>query len=290
MDILSYGLTEDSRVAASPYRTSATPIVDRHDQADAYEQLLRTRLVRSRRIAAVAVIAVSALSTLALLERRPTPDVHLDGTSALVVTANAIVADTRTQAELEQARFKEEVSAAMARDLLLPRTSGTFESCPQLSGRLPILVVKPGDDDLPSPSIGAILQDLGHAETQLGSDRWVEGIARANGLSASERLARLRYDVVVTASTWRRPIHTKEQAFEPGRIAGRAYLYDFSEHRVTCVGDVDASSSKYVEYSYSDQPNMPAALGPTQSLAANLDADLERQLMRSITAGLTRYN
>ena len=65
-------------------------------------------------------------------------------------------------------------------------------------------------------------------------------------------------------------------------------LYDFAEHRVTCAGDVHASSSRQIEYTFVPQTlgvKSPAAMAQAPSLAASLEADLDYRIERAIADG-----
>jgi hypothetical protein len=69
-------------------------------------------------------------------------------------------------------------------------------------------------------------------------------------------------------------------------VRGKAYIYEFAEHRVTCAGAVESTSSPTIEYAYVEDPSTLAAQDQAPRLRASLDADLERQLRRAAQVSL----
>ena len=262
---------------------------------DAYEALLRTRATRGRRIITVVCGAIAGLSMLALAEAPPagrasaeTPEMRA---ATQIASAREAIAAARKRAAEEQARFASAVlheasagpsspSSSQERcSVVLPEATHLVHG----NQAFPIVVVKTGDPDLPSPSVAAVLADVVRAEEHLDNGRFMEGILYANALRAQTRL---RYDVVVVATTIKHPLRTSTSSFEPGEIAGRAYLYDFGQQRVLCAGDVRASSSRQINYAYvPPELNGPVSLEQGPRLSETLDVDLEIQLQRAIAHG-----
>jgi hypothetical protein len=213
--------------------------------------------------------------------------------AARIAAARQTIANIERQAAEEQAVFADAILAASASP---PSPTGipcrlTLPKPTQVSpGRASsLLVVAQGDHRLPSPSIATLLADIRRAGEHLDAGHFIDGILYANALEAKTRL---RYDVVLVTKHVKAPLRTSTSSFEPGEIEGRAYVYDFAAHRVTCAGDVHAASSRRVEYAYVpsfsvasaalDPHADPHSQGP--SLTASLDQDLELQVERAIAA------
>lgn len=284
------------------------------DQVDAYEALLRARAVRGRRFVTIVCGVVAGLSILALAE---VPPAARCATGSVVETAetraaakigaarDAIAAASKRAAE-EQLRFTAAIRSAAAQDIAGDDDSSfvdvaTHEPCPTalpdastlVRGRraFPLLVAS-GSEPLRSPSLSAVFADIQRAEEHLDSGHFTDGILYANALAATST-SRLSYDVVLITSLVKPPVRTSASSFEPGELTGRAYLYDFAEHRVTCKGDIHATSSRQIEYQYvpvvlgnaSLDPRSEPAYGQGPSLVASLDVDLELQAQRAIARG-----
>jgi hypothetical protein len=291
------------RVVLAPYRIAATPEPEGPDPVDSYEALLRRRAVRGQRLATAAIGFVAALSVLAFAEvppaRRAPGETAEARAVARITAARGVVANARRAASEEQAQFASAVLAVIDR---AEDQEGEREPCPValpeatrlVHGKqaFPLLVVKTGDRDLPSPSVADVLGDVQRAEQHLNEGRYADGILYANALAnafarpPSVSAARLRYDVVLVARLLKQPVRNGTQSFEPGEIEGRAFLYDFGEHRVVCGGDLRAASSRQVEYNYLSAEHAPVALDQGPSLAATLDVDLEIQTQRAIVRAL----
>jgi hypothetical protein len=99
---------------------------------------------------------------------------------------------------------------------------------------------------------------------------------------------RLRSDVVVVASRLEHPTKSGASSFEPGEVAGRAYLYDFAERRVVCAGDVHARSSNTIAYVFESGPTSPASQDQGPRLTASLEDDFRVQLEQATRASLVR--
>jgi hypothetical protein len=284
----------------APYRIAAPPEPEGPDPVDAYEALLRARALRSRRIVTCICGGLAAVSITALAESPPAR--HLEEAaareSAGVAGAQRVIAGARAHVESAQLAFAAGIAAAVEADGAHPeRPSNELESSPcpitlPEASRLvhgkqafPLLVVPRGDRDLPSPSASSLLADVQRAEAHLANGRPAEAVMYANALSA-QGAPRLRYDIVLVTSFVKHPVRTSSTSFEPGEVMGRAYLYDFSQRRVTCAGDVHASSSRHIQYSFVPAAVAPAAMDQGPRLTSSLDEDLEVQLQRAIAHAL----
>jgi len=285
------------KVVSTPYRTAAPPEPEGPDEADAYEALLRVRASRARRIATTICGTLAALSVIALIEspspriRPRAPELVDSRAAAALSNARDTIASARDFAEREQARFAATINAALDASVapggrpcavVLPEVNRLVRG----QRAFPLLIVETGDRDLPSPSVANMLADVNRADEHLAAGRTAEAIFYANGLAArmTNPAARLRYDVVLVTTSMKHPERTTPRSFEPGELTGRAYLYDFDERRVTCAGDVHATSSREVAYSYA--PTSPhAAMDEGPRLTASLEEDLERQIQRAISHG-----
>jgi hypothetical protein len=285
-DALAYLLF---KVVHAPYRIAAPPEPDAPDPVDAYESLLRARAVRSRRVTAALLITAAALFVAAMAEAPPrtrertAPAVH---DAPKIAAAREIIATSRSELAMERQRFVDAITLIRTeeREGTVARSSSP---CPialptphRLGRAFPLAIVARDDAWIVSSSIESTLGDLRKAEQHLDGGRFFDGIARARALVARSRL---HHDVVVFADLYKRPLGTNASTFEPGEIRGRAYLYDFREHRVACAGDVAAKSSKQIEYTYPEG----AALDVAPNLSSSLDADLDMQLETEIVKNLT---
>jgi len=287
------------KVVHAPYRIAATRPGAGPDEADAHEALLRARASRARRIATVVCGALSVLSIMALAESPPSrararaPEIAAARATARVATARDTVAAARTFAEREQARFASTMNAVLDADVSPERAQAACGiDLPETSRlthkqALPLLVVASGDRHLPSPSVAKMLADVNRADEYFATGRTVDAILLADALSSrmSNPAAHLRYDVVLVTTSMRHPVRTSPTSFEPGEMTARAYLYDFAEHAVTCVGDIQAVSSRTIEYSYVAAATGPAAMDEGPRLVASLDEDLEMQIQRALVRG-----
>lgn len=285
----------------APYRIATRPDPDLPDEADAYEVLLRARARRARRFVTTICGSLAVLSLMALAEtppKRRAPDLA-DGRAAMrLANARDTIAMARAFAEREQARFAATMAAVLDADLApergQPACGIVFPEASRLVQRrqsFPLLVVAKGDRHLPSPSVSTMLKEVNRADEHLAAGRTADAILHATALSArmANAAADLRYDVVLVTTTMRHPVRTTPTSFEPGELSGRAYVYDFSEQRVTCVGDIQAASSRTIEYSYDSASNAPAAMDMGPRLSASLDEDLDVQIQRAIArAGLVQ--
>jgi hypothetical protein len=163
----------------------------------------------------------------------------------------------------------------------LPRRQGALRGA-----AFPLLVIEHADlsATLPSQAIAGMLADVQRAETHVAGLRFEEASLYARALAQRDRLGT---EVVFLASTWKRPRALGADSYEPGRIAGRALLYDFASGRVICAAEVEAASSKSVGYAYSYGAEVPIAYGRERSMEAYVDDDLRTQLERAIADAMT---
>ena len=285
----------------APYRTPAKPEPERPEEADAYEAALRAHTSRARRVGASLVLGLVALP-IALISKTPA---HPAGRGELVRIQTTALANARETIEAarvftarEQAMFASAVGAVLDTPDLVPSSEPAvcqvpLPDAPTMAGArtFPLVIVAKGDRDrdLPSPSLAAMVAKVNRADEHLRAGRTMEAIVDASALALSER-RRLQYDVVLVTTEMKHPIRTTPMSFEPGTLTGRAYVYDFEQHQVTCAGAIHATSSTQVEYSYaSTSPSAAMDEGPR--LTASLDDDLDRQIRRAITtATLVRLN
>jgi hypothetical protein len=264
---------------------------------DVYETLLRARAVQARRVATGGVLAITALFLVAMAEAPPRG--HTPPSAIAVRDATQIgharerIAARRKEAADERERFLSALAEARLRDRTAPLVStGSTQPCtttlpepsPLAQGRAPypLVIVAPDEGFVTSPSLDAVLGDLRRAEEHLDHGRYLQGISHLRNLSGRTGP---RFDVVVFADVYKRPVSTNASSFEPGVISGKAYLYDFAKHEVTCRADVHVSSSEHVAYPY-DAVDRTAVLDVSPALLPSLEADLAMQLETSIARGL----
>jgi hypothetical protein len=274
-----------------PYRIAAPPEPELPEPEEPYVAVLRrahrrTRLVALAACAATVGIVVSALARPARTRPPPRDD------AGLSAEAREAVRDARDRAHAEQARFETAMHEALARALVPRADLGAcpvaLESPSPLTHRavFPLLTVEAHDTAaLPSRAIADLLVDVQRAERHLDAGHYEEATLYARALRRTDRL---RYDVVLVASTWTKPRATSASTYAPGEVDGRAYLYDFETGRVACAGDVHATSSPNVGYAYATAADAPPELGRHASLTATLEDDL-RVAIASAVARAVRF-
>ena len=90
--------------------------------------------------------------------------------------------------------------------------------------------------------------------------------ARAEKLALKEP-----WDLVVVQTAHDLPIaNANEGTFKPGRLRGRAYLYEYGPQKITCVAEVDATNTDSVKYSVGKE-----------IAGVNLDRDLRTEALRN---------
>jgi hypothetical protein len=279
-------------VVHAPYRTAAPPEPEQPDSFDAYEAVLRARSGSTPRLVVMMCGAITVLwAGVSLAHRSPRAAASESAEAEAarrIAKAHYVIEEARRTALAEQSWFEDTLRVALGHDVgpsatpcetTLPEANGLFQGRPAF----PMLIVARGESSIPSPSVAAVLADVERAEEHLAKGRTLDGILYAKGLSGSR--PRLERDVVLVTSVMKHPTRRDIQSYEPGEVAGRAYLYDFGERRVTCVGDIRASSSRQVAYSFASGEATPAGEAQGPSLSASLDADLLRQLEKAISHG-----
>jgi hypothetical protein len=280
-------------VVPSPYRIAAPPEPERFDQIDAYEAALRSRtglVLRAAVAVGCAVALFGVLSPLARQRRTPTfPSGDGERAALQLAEARVKIANAKAHASADQARFAATILTAVDHGLgpgagqqacrvRLPQPYGLV---PRGRG-FPMLVTAQGDRDLPSASLAPTLALLRAADEAGGRDGALETLRIARALRS---IVRFRYETVLLTSVLKRPVRTTSSSFVPGAIAGRAYLYDSSEGRVICAGDVAVESSRQIAYSFMPGLNAPARMDQGPSLSASLDVDLDAQLQGALAGG-----
>ena len=126
--------------------------------------------------------------------------------------------------------------------------------------------------------------DVATAESLLDGINPLSAVVYADAFDANPVTARLTRDVVVVASRWQRPARASDTAFEPGAVDGMAYVFDFATRKVTCAGEVHATNSKSLEYTYNETYDARGA-----RLDQTLQEDLDRQLARAVAEPNTLF-
>lgn len=273
-----------------PYRIPAPPEPDAFDVEEPYAAVLRAQR-QNARIATMAAIAVLAVAVAKVARSQPAPrrtvteEARIDG-------ARLAIAGARARAASAQLHFESSMREAIEDDAV-PRPD--LGACPValpatsslVSGRasFPLLTVDRADlgGSLPSQAVAGVLADVRRAEAHLAAGRFEEAKLYARALDRPERFG---YDVVLVASATKQPRALSGREYEPGEIAGRAYVYDFASGRVVCAGDIEAKSSKAIGYVYSDRSDTPPSLGPVASMGDAIHEDIRLQTERAIVAAV----
>lgn len=273
-----------------PYRINALPEPEPAEVEDPYARVLRAQRRRARLVSVLVVIgAAGGVVKVARSSQPPPRRVITEATRT--DGARAAIAGARARAASAQARFEAGMREALAAKVVARADLG---ACPfalpagsLASGRaaFPLLTIEQSDASgtLPSQAVAGVLADVHRAEAHLAAGRFEEAQLYARALDRPERFG---YDVVLVASTRKRPRALSGNEFEPGDIEGRAYVYDFASGRVVCAGDVKAKSSKEIGYVFSDRTDTPAWLGPVASMSDAISEDMRLQTERAIVAAV----
>ncbi|MBX3192165.1 MAG: hypothetical protein KF819_34570 [Labilithrix sp.] len=274
-----------------PYRVASPPEPEPSEAEHPYVRVLQAQRRRTRIGALGFAIVAVACAAGAARAGAPAPRAPRSE-AARVDSARSAIAGARARAARAQARFELGVRDAIGRDLASRPDLG---ACPLalpavsslVKGRaaFPLLTIQRAEIGaaLPSQAVAGVLADVRRAEAHLASGRYEEAALYARALDRPERFG---YDVVLVAKTSKRPYATSAAGFEPGEVAGRAYLYDFATNRVVCAGEVVATSSKTVGYVFAEHEGAPAALGPAASMGDAIDEDIRLQTERAIVEAL----
>jgi hypothetical protein len=273
-----------------PYRIPAPPEPDALDVEEPYAAVLRAQR-QNARIVTMAVVVLLA-GGIAKVARSHSPPRRPVTEAARVDGARVAIAGARARAASAQLRFEAAVRDAIKDDvapradlgacpIALPAIHGDRTSLPTGRAAFPLLTVERAELDgtLPSQAVAGVLADVRRAEAHLAAGRFEEAKLYARALDRPERFG---YDVVLVARATKEPRALSGREFEPGEIAGRAYVYDFASDRVVCAGDVEAKSSKAIGYVYSDRNDTPPSLGPVASMGDAIHEDIRVQTERAI--------
>jgi hypothetical protein len=259
----------------------------RTEEADSYEAKLLAG--RKRYWAQMALIFTSAIvlafGGLKASRNRPTGAEKARRQEAMrVQEARATVNEAREELARAQASFDEAIHDAIADRLgpSLPLMScaiamGDAEKLVRGRSMIPLLVVRGAEAHYWSPSVERASQDVTTAEALLDGVNPMSAVIYSDALEANPIDQRLTRDVVVVASRWKAPTRASVTAFEPGELDGTAYVFDFASRRMICAGEIHASNSKSLEYTYNETSDARGL-----RLDQRLEEDLDRQIARSI--------
>lgn len=275
-----------------PYRVLSPPEPELPEVEHPYAAVLRSQRRRARIITA----AVALLLVVGMVKMVRSGKSHARARGAgsearaqqAVGGARHAIDGARARAVGAQNKFDRGVREAVGQDLG-PRPD--LGACPitlpvassLVSGRpaFPLLNVERVEirETLPSQAVAEILFDVRRAESHLAAGRTAEAALYGRALDRPERFG---FEVVLVARVSKRPYALSGNAYEPGELDGRAYLYDFATERVICAGDVRAKSSKAIGYTFSERVDAPVALGPTASMGDAISEDIRLQSERAI--------
>lgn len=274
----------------APYRIATPPEPVRTEEADSYEARLLAG--RKRYWAQMGLLFASVFSVgwmfLKASHARPSGAEKARRQEAIrVQDARATVKEAHDQLDRAQASFDAAIHAAIEKKLG-PATPLT--ACPVVLGdperlvrgraSIPLLVIRKEDAHYYSPSLEHARHDVATAESLLDGVNPMSAVVYSDALEANPIESRLSRDVVIVASHWKSPSRFSETEFEPGAVDGMAYVFDFETRRITCAGEIHASNSKSLPYTYSDMDSSKRGLRLDETLAD----DLERQIAGTVAA------
>jgi hypothetical protein len=280
-----------------PYRIAAPPEPELPEGEEPYAAVLRAQRRRTRVVAVlISVFLAGGIAKVARSGQQPPGKRARASTEAeRIEVARSAIANARARASLSQSRFERAVRDALAQQVgprpdlgtcpvKLPAASSLAYGRPAF----PVLTVErseivAGSASLPSQAVAAVLADVRRAEGHLASGRFEEATLYARALDVHERFA---YDVVLVADSMTHPRARSGNDYDPGAVAGRVFVYDFTRGRVVCAGDVNAKSSKSIGYNYSDRTDAPARLGVIASMSDALREDLRIQTEHAIVEAI----
>lgn len=286
--------------AHSPYRTIATrDVKPSFEEADAYEDRLRVwsrRSVHRTSIALFATIALTVIGALASYRHRRDAQTELTKARASQRLADALAAVDESDRLIveEQSRFESTLLDILREQPPTQALAHTGNPCPielpktASFGASPfsLLVVSHGDSNVKSAALEPLAMRVRHAREQLEGGR-PQGLFLAKTLDGLPK--QLTHEVVLVTTERRPARRVNTTTFEPGEVAGRAYVYDFNRHAVVCAGDIRAKSSEKIAYTFVPTTavtvSSPAALDQNRSLASTLDVDLQMQVVNEIASG-----
>lgn len=278
-----------------PYRIPAPPEPEPVEVEHPYAAVLRSQRRRARIFSAVVLVLAGGGLAKVASSKEPPPR-RAGNETARADGARTAIAGARTRAAAAQSRFETGVREAIAQGTV-PRPDlgacpislrsftlhGTASSLAGSArrGEFPLLVLERSElgETLPSQRVAEVLADVRRAESHLAAGRYEEAAIYGRALDRPERFG---WDVVLVARASKKPFARSGSEYEPGEIEGRAYVFDFASGRVICAGDVHATSSKAIGYSFSDRADAPARLGAVASMGDAIDEDIRMQTHRAI--------
>lgn len=274
----------------APYRIATPPQPLRTEEADSYEARLlagRKRYWAQMALLVAGGIALSGM-VLKLSRLRPTGAERARRQETIRVhDARTTIRTAREQLERAQASFDEEVHAALRSKLApavplaaCPISLGDPERLVRGRAMIPLLVIRdegPEHAHYWSPSLEHARQDVTTAESLLDGVNPMSAVVYTDALEANPIDQRLTRDVIVVVSRWKPPSRASVTAFEPGEVDGVAYVFDYATRKIACAGEVHASSSKSLEYTYNETYDARGV-----RLDQTLQEDLDRQMARAV--------
>jgi hypothetical protein len=244
---------------------------------------------RRARLISIAVLIFLAGGVAKVAQSGEKPRARRASTEAeRIEVARSAIASARARASLAQSRFEVAIRDAVQQGLgprpdlgacpvKLPAASSLAYGRPAF----PVLTVERSEIGvtLPSQAVGAVLADVRRAEGHLASGRFEEATLYARALDRPERFD---FDVVLIADSMNPPRARSGTEYDPGEIAGRVFVYDFTRGRVVCAADMRAKSSKAVPYTFSDRTDAPARLGALASMSDAIREDIRLQTEHAI--------
>ncbi len=278
-----------------PYRIATPPPPEEPETEEPYAAVIRAQRRRARLMTvAIALCIVGGAAKVAhsgtTAGSRPTQPRNDE--AERIAAARTAIESARMRARAAQARYDHGVRAAIGEDLGPRADLGT---CPialpapttLVKGRaaFPLVTIEHADlkEQLPSPTVAAVLADVARAEKHLAAGRWQEAKLYARALDRDDRFG---WDVVLVAKSSKRPKAVTGGEFVAGELSGRAYLYDFASGRVVCAANIAVKSSKEIGYNFSDVPDAPAGLGPIAMMSDAIEEDMRLQVERAIVREL----
>ena len=266
-----------------PYRIATPPEPEPPGEEEAYLQELARRERRSRFVAVAGAVGIVALlGTCALRPTRAAPPPR-PTVAERVANAERAMAEARDRAREAQTVFEREMKQVVA----TPFDASMFPaSCPVALpaatpfGRrsVPLLVVADDATSFRSQSVAELLTDINRASFHLVSGSFEEATLYARAMASPDRL---RPEIVVVTRSFTKPRASSQTTYEPGRLEGRAFLYDFSKQRVVCAGPLSVKSSKEIGFTYSPAADAPIGVSREGSLAYAVDDDMQLQIAKA---------
>lgn len=287
-----------------PYRLASPPEPPRTEEADSYELTLVAERKRERRTKAlIGLLGLTLLSLAVTAYARPRSspggaELARRRLAERTERARTTIDTADRSATAEEKRFQIEVRAAVEGRLApsLPLTACNV-SLPEPDrlvrgpAPFPLLVVREHEQGvLHSAALARVWRDISHARELLVGENPVRAVVYADALEAKPVDARLTQEVILVHTKLRRPARSSPTTYEPGVVDGIAYVYDFHEHKVMCAGEIHATNTRALEYSFNDRADAPTWQDKDLRLDATLEDDFDAQVARAITAPNALYS